>query len=80
MQTSLHYAEPQGRKAHAVGLKRKTDDAEREQRANLFVLCRAARKKSLRSGINEKLLTVPSAEFFCGGFVLPTTIKVVKGD
>ena len=33
---------------------RKTDDAEREQRANLFALCRAARKKSLRSRVNGK--------------------------
>ena len=29
-----------------------TDAAEREQRANLFALCRAARRKRPRSGIN----------------------------
>ena len=31
-----------------------TDAAEREQRANLFALCRAARRKSLRSRINRR--------------------------
>ena len=29
-----------------------TDAAEREQRANLFALCRAARRKRLRSRLN----------------------------
>ena len=31
-----------------------TDAAEREQRANLFALCRAARRKSLQSRVNAK--------------------------
>ena len=33
----------------------KTDAAEREQMANLFALCRAARRKSLQSRVNAKL-------------------------
>ena len=40
--------------------RRATDAAERAQRANLFALCRAARRKSLRSRINGKLFVFPS--------------------
>ena len=32
----------------------RADAAEREQRANLFVLCQAARRKSLRSRVNAE--------------------------
>ena len=57
------FAEPQGRKAHAVGLKRKAESGKlrlgREQRANLFALYRVARKKSLqgRNDGNDKAKT-----------------------
>ena len=50
-QTCLRYAEPRGGKTCEAGL---TDAAEREQRANLFTLCRAARRKSLQSRVNAE--------------------------
>ena len=45
----------QNAKCKMQNAKCKTDAAEREQRANLFALCRAARRKSLRSRINAEL-------------------------